>query len=326
MATSTQALTGNRVYGGVSNSPNRGAVSAAGAKGYIQRELKKNAGIATPVGRDGKSDSRSTVASRALNRAAMHAQGGNKIKPGSGKNKIKPGGGKGSNPIKGKAPVGNAEPTPTPAPKRPVVTITPDGQLQLPYTDTMGQAGLEALNESNAALLDLQQQQQQQAMQYTQANRDLDINQQQDNRDILNSNAAGGTAFSSQYARQRVNSDQQYQNQRGDLELQNTAFNQAAEARRAAILEVFNRMLQSGAYDNVNELAQNAGKLGYGQGAPKVAKANSAKGGNKPGGAKAKAPKNSKGKKRLKPRSGTNKKARQELLKRQVKKAKGGAK
>lgn len=62
--------TGKRVYNGVSQSPNRGQVSAKGAQGYIKRELRKKqkSGVLRQVGSDGKSDSRSAVAALALKR------------------------------------------------------------------------------------------------------------------------------------------------------------------------------------------------------------------------------------------------------------------
>lgn len=84
MANIRKALVGNRVYGGVRTSPNKGQVSAKGAQGYLKRELKKRkvmAGpsasapmqqiqrpIVRPKGGDGKSDSRSNVAANNLKR------------------------------------------------------------------------------------------------------------------------------------------------------------------------------------------------------------------------------------------------------------------
>lgn len=120
MVSANKALTGKRVYKGVSQSPNVGQVSAKGSQGYIKRELRKKNNLqskrlggtkppikpkpmfkpapvpqkpmfkhppkaaqasllkqaaianrpsfARPVGRDGKSDSRSAVAAKALNR------------------------------------------------------------------------------------------------------------------------------------------------------------------------------------------------------------------------------------------------------------------
>lgn len=79
MANIRKALVGNRVYGGVRNSPNKGQVSAKGAQGYLKRELAKRRpgpmgpvqvknSIVRPKGRDGKSDSRSGVAAHALRR------------------------------------------------------------------------------------------------------------------------------------------------------------------------------------------------------------------------------------------------------------------
>lgn len=76
-----KALTGNRVYKGGMTAPNKGAVSAKGAMGYVKREMLKNrkrtvaapsGGISRPAvspkGKDGKSDRRSQVAALALQR------------------------------------------------------------------------------------------------------------------------------------------------------------------------------------------------------------------------------------------------------------------
>lgn len=82
MANIRKALVGNRVYGGVRTSPNKGQVSAKGAQGYLKRELAKrkrgpvgttatgkiSRPIVRPKGGDGKSDSRSGVAANFLHR------------------------------------------------------------------------------------------------------------------------------------------------------------------------------------------------------------------------------------------------------------------
>ena len=80
MVTFNKAMTGNRVYRGAGQSPNTGQVSAQGAQGYIQREMRNKQQVANgrqmgnitprPVGSDGQSDNRSTVAAQALQRQA----------------------------------------------------------------------------------------------------------------------------------------------------------------------------------------------------------------------------------------------------------------
>ena len=75
-----KALTGNRVYKGGMTAPNKGAVSAKGATGYVKRELRKRSSLTkpksggivrpmvSPKGKDGNSDRRSRVAAMALQR------------------------------------------------------------------------------------------------------------------------------------------------------------------------------------------------------------------------------------------------------------------
>lgn len=76
MTSIRKAQTGKRLYGGVSQSPNMGQVSAKGSQGYIKRELRKKraSGVVRQVGGDGKSDSRSAVAALALRRMRMRGK------------------------------------------------------------------------------------------------------------------------------------------------------------------------------------------------------------------------------------------------------------
>ena len=87
MSSIQKAQTGKRVYNGAGTSPNKGQVSAKGAQGYIQRELrnkndlnqKRQSGMAAanPKGSDGQSDSRSAVAAKSLARMSGKSGGGN---------------------------------------------------------------------------------------------------------------------------------------------------------------------------------------------------------------------------------------------------------
>ena len=62
---------GRKVYGQGSYAPTRGQVSAAGAQGYLQREINKPKklypGVST-FGNDGQSDTRSGIVAQALAR------------------------------------------------------------------------------------------------------------------------------------------------------------------------------------------------------------------------------------------------------------------
>lgn len=59
MANTTQMLRGNTVYGSGSYAPNQGHVSAQGVQGYLQRDMTNQNQMASSVGGDGKSDTRS---------------------------------------------------------------------------------------------------------------------------------------------------------------------------------------------------------------------------------------------------------------------------
>lgn len=257
MVTFNQAQTGNVVYGAGGTAPNRGQVSAAGAQGYIQRELNNQAkaGVVSQKGADGLSDRRSTVAAQSLNRMKQNGAGS---VSGLQKSKLPSGGGAQTPDQLGikqpSKPAGTTE-----------IKITEDGQLQLPYTNTMSAGALEALEYQQQALMELNLQGQQQSAQYAEQHRLIDENERLDRRDNLNRNAASGTAFSSQYARDVDNTSRQYTQERADLELANTGWQNEQATRRAAIEASVNRILNMSAYDNVNELAEDAGNHGYGK-------------------------------------------------------------
>jgi hypothetical protein len=266
------------VYGGGSFAPNRGAVSAQGAQGYLRREIKKQNtgpfGGVSAVGRDGQSNTRSGVAQNILKRRAdptpQRAMGGGSgIIAGDNKPKppIKPTTGGG-----GKDPIGNTGPmnpngnptgpsTPVPPPV-PTVVVSPTGQLNLPYDQQFSSEVLAALDQYNNELMDLQLDQQQEGLDYTIQRRDADSAYTGTKRSTLASNAARGTAFSSQYGTAVANNAQQYQNKIGDLDTKHSMFGQNNELRRAGILTAFQRMLSQSAMDYGNDLSEDAGNLG----------------------------------------------------------------
>jgi hypothetical protein len=174
MLSQRKAQTGKRVYGGTSQSPNRGQVSARGAQGYIKRELrnKNRAGVVRRVGGDGKSDNRSAVAAKALNR-----------KPGAGrpvvnKKKKKPTPAvshTGAPPVEEEFAGDPKAQTMSPnAPRPPTqqVQVTKDGILQLPYDQAWGAEQLAAVTGANEELLGLKMEGDQQALEYGQGKRE----------------------------------------------------------------------------------------------------------------------------------------------------------
>lgn len=258
-----KAQTGSRVYGGTSTSPNRGQVSAKGAQGYLQREMRNRnqGGVVRPVGNDGKSDSRSGVAQRALNsNLGGRPQGTNfgQVKQQGGVRSGLPN----KNPAQTSQPVqpvGAAEPSP------PVqVKVNDQGLLELPYSQNMSAGALQALKDSNDELLALQQEEQALQQEVQQGRRDADIQYGQLKTQTLAGNASGGTAFSSMYGKAVGDNANAYSNTLADLSKRESDFNQNASARRAAIQNSLSQQLAQFAQENAVELGDEAGTLGYG--------------------------------------------------------------
>lgn len=265
---------GRAVYGQGSYAPTRGQVSAQGAQGYLKRELGKKgkAGVSS-WGRDGQSDTRSGVAKAALGRKDAASKGrpqlGGIRPPLTGPNTSKGGqvgqpGGPDRETGGTRPPIQPGQPGGGGSAPDPVVEISENGQLKLPYNQQYGESVLGALQDSNSSLLDIQSQQQQQALQYMQANRDVDTQYTGLKRNTLSDNAGRGTAFSSGYGLAVGNDATMYNNTKNDLASQNTQINNTLDLQRAGIYDAFNDTLRQGALSYGNSLTEQAGNLGYG--------------------------------------------------------------
>lgn len=153
----------------------------------------------------------------------------------------------------------------TPAPD-PYVQINSNGQLDLPYNQQFAGYLLDAKDSMNQQLMQLQQQGQQQGLEYAQYKRDADINYQDVARQTLANAAAKGVAFSSGYGHHVAENATDYANYTGDLEQQNTLYNQGATNQRNLIETTFNDMLRRWSLDQAAQAAKDAGHLGYGKG------------------------------------------------------------
>lgn len=261
MVSFRQAQTGNRVYGGVSQSPNRGQVSARGAQGYIQRELRNKAaaGPVRRVGNDGKSDNRSAVAARALGRKQQFNNSGRPNVQGkqqfNNQGRPQQAGGKQSFQNEGR-PVGN-QPSQG-------VTVNEDGVLVLPYNQEFSADQYAAVAEANEQLLALNAERGQRGLEYQQNRRDSELAYGQQQLGTLNQNAAEGTAFSSRYGTAVANNATAHANRMADIESDYGAFQQNYALQIAAIQNALNQQLGLGAQAYANELGDQAGSLGYG--------------------------------------------------------------
>ena len=268
MASLQKAQTGNRVYGGVSQSPNRGQVSAQGAQGYIKRELRNRAasGPMRQVGGDGYSDSRSTVAARSLarNKGAFGGQNnGTNARTGNAGGTTDPPnpnpGGNGGGPPAGPPAGGGGNGVVIPE-----VKVNDAGLLELPYNHDFAMEQWELLGDANEQLLGLKMEGDQQALEYTQGKRQIEQGYQAQKFNTLNTNAAQGTAFSSRYGTAVATNARDYFNQSADLEGQNTAFMQNQLMQRAAIQNNLNQQIQAALLEMGNGLSEEAGGLGFG--------------------------------------------------------------
>lgn len=145
------------------------------------------------------------------------------------------------------------------------IKINKNGELDLPYSNDMAWDLLDVKTNFNQQLLELQQAAQQQAMEYARQKRDASFDYEDLNRDTLNSAAARGMAYSSGYGHDVADNARRYNNFLGDLEGQNTMFNQNIASQRAAIENALNEYIRMAALQRAQELEDQAGDLGYGQ-------------------------------------------------------------
>ncbi len=279
---STQAFSrGRPVYGGGSFAPTRGQVSAKGAQGYLKREMQKrgnqgpHGGVST-VGRDGQSDTRSGVVKAALGASrptrntnsgltgtkTPFVNGGRPIVDTSDPNR--PGHNTDGPSTTTQPPNGGNPATPPQASTPPQVIVGPTGTLQLPYSQQFSAEVLAALDDYNNQILGLNMEQQQADTDYTVGRRDAGVKYGDVQRTTLSGNAAAGTAYSSKYGVAVGKNAQAYQNQINDMDTSYNLGKQKNELSKAGMRTAFNRLLAQSALDYGNDLAGDAGNLGYG--------------------------------------------------------------
>lgn len=238
-----------------------------------------------PVGRDGESDSRSGVAAAALSR--MQGMGSQSPPRNLQAQPVRGGGkrmpprlpGRQPAPGRGQPPVNHmtrnqalnwSQQNRNVRQDMPTVRVTRDGIIQLPYSEQWGQTQYDAVNQANAGLLGLKTAGDQQALEFQNAQRQAGLDYDTQKSQTLSSNAASGTAFSSQYGTAVANNARDYANQQGELHSRNTAFLQNQSLQRQAIANALSQQLGQGVRGISKEFDEKAGDLGYGRGAPTV--------------------------------------------------------
>jgi hypothetical protein len=290
MVSLRKAQTGKRLYrGGTSISPNKGPVSGAGKQGYRQREMRNQmrrpqpqlggrpvvGGMQTPGIRNNMGPVNAPRPPAMQNnmptngpRPTGNLGGPRPTGPGTGATPANGPRPNGTGPGGVRTPYNNqGRPTtgpPTPG-SVPQIQVTKDGILQLPYNQQFATDQLQAITGANDELLALKAAGDEQALKFASGQRDLGQQHQAQQTQTLNSNASGGTAFSSAYGTQTARNAQDYAKQLGDLQGQNTSFMNNQALQRASIQSGLNSQLQQMAQAHAAGLGGLFGTLGFGQ-------------------------------------------------------------
>jgi hypothetical protein len=148
------------------------------------------------------------------------------------------------------------------------VTVGANGQLSLPYNAAYGQAQYDAVKTANDQLLGFQTDFNTQQQQYGTQKRNLASeygNQQRTSRNVAGSR---GTVFSSAYGTAVSNDASKNAAAGAELEGQNTNFLQNYELQKGSVQNNLNQTLGLAMNQYAQELAKQAGTLGYGKSSP----------------------------------------------------------
>ncbi len=286
---------GRKVYGQGSFAPTRGKVNP---QGYIQRGLRQQAQkrSVSQTGRDGKSDTRSGIAKRVLAKkkpqvgkvnptikTAATVKPLNAWAPQSAPTSTGPD--TRGLPLNQAIPNNPASSTPTagdPVPDFQPIQINQNGTLDLPYDSQSSVELLKQKETANQALLQLQEDEQANELEFSQNTRDTNRQYEDLRRQALNNFGSRGTAFSSGYGKAVGDNANEYNTQIGDINSQRNSFRQFAEKSRMGISTAFNDYVRKDAMDRAARAQEQAGKLGLGPAKPATP------GTKAPGGVKAK--------------------------------------
>lgn len=151
------------------------------------------------------------------------------------------------------------------APKPPVVTVSPNGQLNLPWNLDNNLQAIDAYHKQQQGLLGLQEQEQQYNMGYVRDVRDAEQGYDMMRDQTRNNFAARGMGFSTAHANQAEFDATNYNNYVTDRNLDQTNFMNAIAARRLGLENNFNDVLRALAVENAMDSSKRAGDLGYGR-------------------------------------------------------------
>lgn len=148
------------------------------------------------------------------------------------------------------------------------VTVGANGQLNLPYNAAYGQAQYDAVQKANDQLLGYQTDFNTQQQQYGTQKRNLASEYSNQQRTTRNVAGARGNVFSSAYGTAVSNDASKNASANAELEGQNTAFLQNYELQKSNVQNNLNQTLGLAMSQYAQDLAKQAGTLGYGKSSP----------------------------------------------------------
>ena len=150
-------------------------------------------------------------------------------------------------------------------PKYPVVKISPNGQLNLPWNLQSSMGAVQAQGQFNQGLLNLQGQEQNYMQDWTRNMRDSEIENQHQIDDTRNDFAARGLVGSSPYGQAVGQNATAWNNYETDMLTDKTNFMSQLAQNRLGIQNQFNDTLRALGIENVLSAEERAGELGYGR-------------------------------------------------------------
>lgn len=243
MVTTISGLQGNTVYRNSSFAPTRGTNSPTG---YIQRELQKqgiqtnagqgnqglSGGVST-VGNDGQSDTRSGLATNALNSTSTPTGTGTGLNTGTIQTSVG---------------------------QVPTAQISAIGEINLPYNFKSNQNLISQKQAANQALLDLQKNRQGQIVQYLNDVKDTDDQFNTSSKQISNTAAGRGLMFSSAHGSTASDNYNKFSDMMQRLANNNNMNANDYTTQQNSIIQNLNDQIVAEAANQGYEASQNAGQ------------------------------------------------------------------
>ena len=292
---------GNKVYNGGSSAATRGTVDP---QGYVERSLRqrnsqRRSGHAAAAmrrldrNRVSPGERRRLKRRKVLTRKIQNTKPGQRrmnlrerraevrlrdMQPGQAKRQLRrkeqrlenrtdgrPGNNPGSDGSRPRGGGRNSMPGIRNTPQYPVVKISPNGQLNLPWNLQTNMGAVQAQGQFNQGLLNLQGQRQNYVTDWTREMRDAELDNDRQFDNTRNDFAARGLVQSSPYGQAVGQNQTAWNNYQSDMETDKANFMSQLAQNRLGIENQFNDTLRALGIENALSAEEQAGELGYGR-------------------------------------------------------------